>query len=132
MIKPKLDPEIKLELLIKLAFGIPIETLAKEYDLTRPKIINLRKNNYLLYNDFYEHWRIDEEVAALGLAQKHELAVSILKKFYKKRLTIDDGLVCLDKRPMNYKAIMTATDVILKKDNINCWLDENFKVLNHY
>ena len=48
--RSKLDSEIKLEILIKLAFGIPIEDLMKEYDLTKAKIINLRKNNYKLYN----------------------------------------------------------------------------------
>ena len=59
--KPKLDPEVKVELLIKLAFGISMDKLAEEYDLTRAKIINLRKNNYLMYNDFLEHWKIDFE-----------------------------------------------------------------------
>ena len=49
MIKSKLDSETKIELLIKMAFGIPIEDLAVEYDLTPPKIINLRKNNYIKY-----------------------------------------------------------------------------------
>ena len=83
--KPKLDPEVKVELLIKLAFGISMDKLAEEYDLTRAKIINLRKNNYLMYNDFLEHWKIDKEVAVLGLVPKYERALSIVKKFYKNK-----------------------------------------------
>ena len=88
MIKSKLDPETKMELLIKLAFGLPIDDLAKEYDLTRTKIINLRKNNYLKYNEFYEHWRIDKEIAVLGLTPKYERALSVVKKFYKSKIKI--------------------------------------------
>ena len=49
-IKSNLDPETKVELLIKLAFGIPFELLTKEYSLSKNKIVNLRKNNYKLYN----------------------------------------------------------------------------------
>ena len=56
--KAQLDPELKVELLIKLAFGISIDDLAKEYDLTRAKIINLRKNNYMMYNEFFNYWKI--------------------------------------------------------------------------
>lgn len=133
MIKPKLDPELKVELLIKLAFGISIDKLAEEYDLSRPKIINLRKNNYLLYNEFYEHWRIDEQVAALGLAPKQERAVSILKKFYKKKITINEvGSIYYNNRPCDLNTAMKMADEILRKDNITCWFDEDFVVLNHY
>ena len=60
--------------------------LEKEYDLTKTKIINLRKNNYLKYNEFYEHWRILEEVAVLGLTPKYERALSVVKKFYKSKI----------------------------------------------
>lgn len=41
--RSKLDSEIKLEILIKLAFGINIEDLMTEYNLTKAKIVNLRK-----------------------------------------------------------------------------------------
>ena len=43
-VKSKLDPETKIELLIKLAFGIPMNDLIEEYQLSSAKIINLRKN----------------------------------------------------------------------------------------
>ena len=38
--KNKLDPEIKLELLIKLAFGVPVDQLVSEYNLSKDKNIN--------------------------------------------------------------------------------------------
>ena len=47
-IKSNLDPETKVELLIKLAFGIPFELLTKEYSLSKNKIVNLRKNKFKL------------------------------------------------------------------------------------
>ena len=80
-IKSNLDPETKVELLIKLAFGIPIELLTAEYKLSKSKIINLRKNNYKLYNTFFDYWKIDKEIAVLGLSPKHERALNIVKKF---------------------------------------------------
>ena len=83
-VKSKLDPETKIELLIKLAFGIPMNDLIEEYQLSSAKIINLRKNNYLKYNEFFEYWKIDKEVAVLGLTPKYERALSVVKKFYKK------------------------------------------------
>ena len=45
-VKSKSEPETKIELLIKLAFGIPMNDLIEEYQLSSAKIINLRKNNY--------------------------------------------------------------------------------------
>lgn len=128
-----MDPELKIELLIKLSFGIPLEKLCEEYDLTKAKIINLRKNNYVLYNQFFDHWRIDEEIAVLGFAPKYERAVSILKKFYKSKIRIDSqGSIYYLEKPCTFKQIMYMVDEILKKDNINCWLDNNFIVMNHY
>ena len=81
--KNKLDPEIKLELLIKLAFGVPVDQLVSEYNLSKDKIINLRKNNYVKYNEFFEYWKIDKDVAKLCLPLTLERALSIVKKFYK-------------------------------------------------
>ena len=120
MVKQKMDPETKLELLIKLSFGIPLEMLTEEYDLTKAKIINLRKNNYLLYNEFFDHWRIDKTVAVLGLTPKYERAVSILKKFYKTKITIDElGSIYYKGKRCTANEVMLMTDEILKKDNIN-------------
>ena len=87
-IKSNLDPETKVELLIKLAFGISFELLTKEYSLSKNKIVNLRKNNYKLYNSFFEHWKIEKEIAILGLCPKHERALNIVKKFYKNKIEI--------------------------------------------
>ena len=131
--KPKLDPEIKVELLIKLAFGISMDELAKEYDLTRAKIINLRKNNYLMYNDFLEHWKIDKEVAILGLVPKYERALSIVKKFYKNKIkiiSIND--ILYNNKPGTMNNIIDMADEILKKDDINNFKSMSINLKNNY
>lgn len=123
--KSNLEPETKIELLIKLAFGIPLESLGKEYNLSKNKIINLRKNNYRLYNTFFDHWKIDKEIAILGLCPKHERALNIIKKFYKNKVEIVSTYKILYKgEPLNMDTIINMADEILKKDNIN-----NFKEL---
>ena len=123
--KSNLEPETKIELLIKLAFGIPLESLGKEYNLSKNKIINLRKNNYRLYNTFFDHWKIDKEIAILGLCPKHERALNIIKKFYKNKVEIVSTYKILYKgEPLNMDTIIDMADEILKKDNIN-----NFKEL---
>ena len=126
--KPKLDPEIKIELLIKLAFGISMDDLAKEYDLTRAKIINLRKNNYIMYNDFVNHWKIDKEVAILGLTPKFERALSIVKKFYKNKVKIiADGNIMYNNKFCTMNEIIDMADKILQKDDI-----KNFKSMSNH
>ena len=131
--KAKLDPEIKVELLIKLAFGISIEDLAKEYNLTRAKIINLRKNNYLMYNEFFNYWKIDKDVAMLGLAPKLERALSITKKFYKDKIKIDQyGTIYYKDKPCSITEIVDMADIILKKDDINNFKDMSINIKNNY
>jgi hypothetical protein len=128
MIKSKLDIETKMELLIKLAFGIPMQDLMNEYDLTKTKIINLRKNNYVLYNDFVNHWKIIDEVAVLGLTPKLERALSIVKKFYKQKIVIlSESSIFYNGKPCTTDDIVNLADEILKKDNIT-----NFKTLPWY
>ena len=130
---PKLDPETKMELLIKLAFGLPIEELAEEYNLTKPKIINLRKNNYMRYNEFFEHWKIDKEVAVLGLTPKYERALSVVKKFYKKRVTIiSESSILYDNKPCSSKQILEMADYILQKDGITNFKTLPITIKNHY
>ena len=131
--KPKLDPEIKVELLIKLAFGISIDDLAEEYDLTRAKIINLRKNNYLMYNSFLNHWKIDREVAALDLAPKFERALSIVKKFYKNKITIDSqcNITYMNKQ-CTMNDVVDMADKILQKDDINNFKQMSIDMKNNY
>lgn len=132
-IRSKLDPETKIELLIKLAFGIPLEELALEYDLTKPKIINLRKNNYLKYNEFFEHWKIDKDVAILGLCPKHERAVSIVKKFYKTKIQINkDGSIYYKNKLCSMDKIIEMADSILKLDNIFGFKESTKLIKNNY
>ena len=131
--KLKLDPEVKVELLIKLAFGIPINDLINEYGLTYAKIINLRKNNYIIYNDFVNHWKIDEDVASLGLAPKYERAVSIVKKFYKHKIKIDkDGYILYNENVCSMNRLLDMADEILKKDNINNFKEMSNNIKNNY
>ena len=132
-IKSKLDPEDKIELLIKLAFGIPPKDLSKEYDLSEEKIINLRKNNYLKYNEFFDHWRIDKEVAVLDLTPKHERALSIVKKFYKSKITIiSANSILYNGKPCTMSEILDMADYILQKNNIMCFKDLPLQIKNHY
>lgn len=132
-IKSKLDPETKIELLIKLAFGISLDTLSIEYDLSKPKIINLRKNNYLKYNEFFDHWKILKEVSVLGLTPKYERALSIVKKFYKKRITIiSESSILYDNKPCTMNEILNMADYILQKDNILCFKELPLQIKNYY
>lgn len=121
-VRSSLDPELKVELLIKLAFGIPIEMLTKEYGLSKNKIINLRKNNYKLYNTFFEHWKIEKEIAVLGLCPKHERALNIVRKFYKNKLEIkSSNKILYNNETKTIEEIIDMADKILQKDNIYCF-----------
>ena len=121
-IKSNLDPETKVELLIKLAFGIPFELLTKEYNLSKNKIVNLRKNNYKLYNSFFEHWKIEKEIAVLGLCPKHERALNIVKKFYKNKIEIiSEHKILYKGASISMSEIIDMADEILQKDNICCF-----------
>lgn len=131
-IKSNLDPETKVELLIKLAFGIPIELLTVEYKLSKSKIINLRKNNYKLYNTFFDYWKIDKEIAVLGLSPKHERALNIVKKFYKNKIQIISKYHILYKETSKtIDEIVDMADEILQKDNIYCFKELKF-IKNYY
>lgn len=131
-IKSNLDPETKIELLIKLAFGIPFENLIEEYKLSKNKIINLRKNNYKLYNSFFEHWKIEKEIAVLGLCPKHERALNVVKKFYKNKIEIQSQYKILYKGEyISMDKIIEMADEILKKDNICCF-NELTNIKNFY
>jgi len=121
-IKSNLDPETKVELLIKLAFGIPLDMLTTEYNLSKSKIINLRKNNYKLYNTFFEYWKIDKEVAVLGLCPKHERALNVVKKFYKNKIEIvSEHKILYKENLLSIMDIINMADEILRKDNICCF-----------
>ena len=129
----KLDSEIKLEILIKLAFGISIEELMEEYNLTKAKIINLRKNNYKLYNEFFDYWKIDKEVAVLELSPKYERALSIAKKHYKNNLIIKSiDEIYLKGKKCSSSEFIDIADNILQKDNIRCFKEMPIYIKNHY
>lgn len=131
--KIKLDNETKIELLIKLAFGLPLADLAIEYDLTEAKIINLRKNNYMLYNEFFEHWKICDEVAVLGLSPKHERAVNICKKFYhNKFIIISTEEIYYNNKRCSFNEIIDLADKILQKDDIFCFKELNNSCIKNF
>lgn len=131
--KSKLDSEVKIELLIKLAFGLSIDELSKEYDLTAAKITNLRKNNYLKYNEFFQYWKIDKDVATLGLTPKLERALSVVKKFYKNRLKIESAEeIYFDGKSCTMNNIIDIADKILRKDNITTFKELPIYIKNHY
>lgn len=133
MIRSKLDPETKIELLIKLAFGIPYEMLCEEYDMSKAKIINLRKNNYIKYNEFFDYWRIDKEVAVLGLSPKNERALSVIKKFYKDKVKIvsSEEIYFMNKL-CSFIEIIDLADKVLQKDNIFCFKQLPVHIKNYY
>ena len=131
--RSKLDSEIKLEILIKLAFGINIEELMEEYNLTKAKIINLRKNNYKLYNEFFDYQKIDKEVAVLELSPKYERALSIAKKHYKNNLIIKSiDEIYLKGKKCSSSEFIDIADNILQKDNIRCFKEMPIYIKNHY
>lgn len=131
--RSKLDSEIKLEILIKFAFGISIEELMEEYNLTKAKIVNLRKNNYKLYNEFFDYWKIDKEVAILELSPKYERALSIAKKHYKDNLIIKSiDEIYLKGKKCSSSEFIDIADNILQKDNIRCFKEMPIYIKNHY
>lgn len=130
--KSNLEPETKIELLIKLAFGISLDSLAKEYSLSKNKIINLRKNNYKLYNSFFDHWKISKEIAILELSPKHERALNIVKKFYKNKIEIKSKYkILFNNETKSIDEIIDMADEILRKDNICCF-KELTDIKNYY
>ena len=137
-VKSKLDPETKIELLIKLAFGIPMNDLIEEYQLSSAKIINLRKNNYLKYNEFFEYWKIDKDVAKLCLPLTLERELSIVKKFYKNNCKIithsndSDIEIVIKGVEYTHTDIMKLADSILQKDNINNFIELAPDLTNYY
>lgn len=136
--KNKLDPEIKLELLIKLAFGVPVDQLVSEYNLSKDKIINLRKNNYVKYNEFFEYWKIDKDIAKLCLPLTLERALSIVKKFYKNNCKIithsndSDIEIVIKGVEYTHTDIIKLADSILQKDNINNFMELAPDLKNYY
>ena len=132
--KASLEPERKIELLIKLAFGIRIEELIQEYGLSRQKITNLRKNNYRTYNQYVEHWKITKEVAVLGLPPKYERAVNVIKKFYKNQAVIDEfrEAIVVKGKIYGFTNCLDLADSILQKDGITTFKLLPLYIKNYY
>lgn len=129
----KMDPDTKMEIIINMAWGTPLKTIAQKYKTTESKIVNLRKNNYKLYNQIAEEFYIVDEVAVLGLCPMHERAVSVLKNRYKARFRIiDKNNYLLDGSSILIDEIIKLADSIIALDDIpslteSKWLKNFYK-----
>lgn len=113
------DADIKMEILIKLAFGYSPIDISKTYNFTTNTIINLRKNNYKLFNKLVDEFRIIDEVAILGLLPVPERAVNICKKFYNKKFIIESPNVFrFNDKLLNIIDVIELANIILAKDDI--------------
>lgn len=129
----KMDPDTKMEIIINMAWGTPLKTIAQKYKTTESKIVNLRKNNYKLYNQIAEEFYIVDEVAVLGLCPMHERAVNVLKNRYKARFRIiDKNNYLLDGSSILIDEIIKLADSIIALDDIpslteSKWLKNFYK-----
>jgi len=115
----KMDPDTKMEIIINMAWGTPLKIIAKKYQTTESKIVNLRKNNYKLYNQISEGFYIADEVAILGLCPIHERAVNVIRNKYKSRFKIlDENNYLLDGRVILMNKIIELADSIIALDDI--------------
>ena len=125
-----IDMEIVAEILVKLAFGIDIEALAHEYDISSTKIVEMKKNNLDLYIQYFKYWAIDSEVAELGLTPRYERAVSVVKKHYKNNFAIKNDGFLVKNKTVSLWELLPIAKKILEKDNIYNF--ENISIKNHY
>lgn len=115
----KMDPDTKMEIIINMAWGTPLKVIAQKYKTTESKIVNLRKNNYKLYNQISEGFYIVDEVAVLGLCPMHERAVNVIKNKYKARFKIlDKNNYLLDGSSILMDKIIELADSIIALDDI--------------
>ena len=114
------DADVKMEILIKLAFGYTYKDIAIAYGFKPNTIINLRKNNYKLYNKLVDSFRILDEVAVLGLLPIPERAVNICKRFYNKKFIIkNEQDFYFEDRLININGVINLANKILELDNID-------------
>ena len=129
----KMDPDTKMEIIINMAWGTPLKVIAEKYKTTESKIVNLRKNNYKLYNQISEGFYITDEVAILGLCPIHERAVNVIRNKYKKRFKIlDKNNYTLDGATILMDKIIELADSIIALDDIpplnqSKWLKNFYK-----
>lgn len=126
------DADVKMEILIRLAFGYSYENVANVYGYPVNTIINLRKNNYKVYNSIVDQFRIIKEVAECGLPPLPERAVNIVKNFYKNRFKIlSECRFSFDEEPITIIKVIDLANNILALDNIPP-LDNKIVVKNYY
>ena len=114
-----MDPDTKMEIIINMAWGTPLKVIAQKYKTTESKIVNLRKNNYKLYNQISEGFYIVDEVAILGLCPIHERAVNVIKNKYKARFKIlDKNNYLLDGSSILMDKIIELAGSIIALDDI--------------
>lgn len=115
----KIDADTKMEIIISLAFGVPIKDIAIKYNITQNKIVNLRKNNYKIYNQVAKEFFIMDEIALLGLAPIYERAINIVKKRYKNKLIIlNESDFLLQGHKVNLNDLIDIADNITQKDDL--------------
>ena len=128
----KMDPDIKMEIIINMAWGTSIKSIAEKYDISEKKIINLRKNNYKLYNQISEEFYIPDDIAVLGLSPIHERAVHIVQKRYKNKFKIlTNHLFQLNGENITSTEVLRLANEIIVKDNIPP-LSQDQNIQNHY
>lgn len=126
------DADVKMEILIRLAFGYPYKDVAEAYGYPLNTIINLRKNNYKVYNSIVDQFRIIKEVAECGLSPVPERAVNIVKKFYHDRFKIiNENKFMFDGVPITIIKVIDLANEIIALDNIPP-LDNQIIVKNYY
>lgn len=126
------DADVKMEILIRLAFGYSYENVAEAYGYPVNTIINLRKNNYKVYNSIVDQFRIIREVAECGLPPVPERAVNIVKKFYNKRFQIlTECTFLFDGEPITLLKVIDLANQIIALDSLPP-LDKKVIVRNYY
>ena len=128
----RMDPDIKMEIIINMAWGTSIKDISEKYNISEKKIVNLRKNNYKLYNQIAEEFYIPDHIAVLGLPPIFERAVHIVEKTYSKRFKIlNEHTFMFDNDKLTISEVIDIADKIIAKDEIPL-LSESNNIKNHY
>lgn len=128
----RMDPDIKMEIIINMAWGTSIKDISEKYNISEKKIINLRKNNYKLYNQIAEEFYIPDHIAVLGLPPIFERAVHIVEKTYPKKFKIlTEHAFKYNNEKITITEVVDIADQIIAKDNIPP-LSESKNIRNHY
>ena len=128
----RMDPDIKMEIIINMAWGTSTKEISEKYNISEKKIINLRKNNYKLYNQIAEEFYIPDHIAVLGLPPMFERAVHVVEKTYPKKFKIlnEHSFIFGDDK-LTISEVIDIADKIVIKDNIKP-LSDSKNIRNHY